>query len=319
MHESNLVASGYVSIDHIIKLKDEAKAGKTSLIEKGSDAGPYFGGCGVNVSVLLSTLGYSTAPIIRVGHDFKSSGFEKYLKDSNVSLKGVETVQGELTSYSYLVENPSGEHMTFFYPGAMDTKYAKGSDAALFKQSRYALMTVGSKTDNEWFMKQAQNHGCDIVFGMKADYDAFPKMFLKSVLEASSIAFMNESEAEDIQSMFGFKDLKTLLEHTGLRILVVTLGAKGSRYLIKDGEDVKTGHANAITPRRIEDTSGSGDAFIAGFMHGLFTDQSVDTCLKYGALMSAIIIEKQGCTTNRPSLETFKKRFKDQFSEEASS
>ena len=67
------------------------------------------------------------------------------------------------------------------------------------------------------------------------------------------------------------------------------LGANGS--LIKQGDkiySVKAVKANCI------DTTGAGDMYAAGFLHGYSKDLPLDVCGKIGSIVSANVVETVG-------------------------
>jgi adenosine kinase len=63
------------------------------------------------------------------------------------------------------------------------------------------------------------------------------------------------------------------------------------------------------------DTTGSGDAFMAGFLYGYLKGRNIKDCCSLGSVLSSFIIEKVGCTTNAPTEQKFLERF-DKFIKE---
>ena len=56
------------------------------------------------------------------------------------------------------------------------------------------------------------------------------------------------------------------------------------------------------------DGTGSGDAFAAGYIHGLLEGQSAERCLEFGSALGASCVRSPGATTGvftRPELEKF--------------
>lgn len=52
--KTDVLTSGYVSMDHIIKIDTPAKVGFTSLVTNQSNAQIFYGGCSVNIAYALS-------------------------------------------------------------------------------------------------------------------------------------------------------------------------------------------------------------------------------------------------------------------------
>ena len=69
MRQIDVLTSGYVSMDHIIKIASPAKVGFTSLVTNKSNARIFYGGCSVNIAYALSRLGMVSLPVLRVGGD----------------------------------------------------------------------------------------------------------------------------------------------------------------------------------------------------------------------------------------------------------
>ncbi len=307
------VINGYVSLDRIIRTGTPLRYGYTSLVQNSDNAKIRYGGCSTNIAYLLAKLDRKVLPLIRVGEeDYIETGFYEYLKKAGVCMEGVKIVPGETTSNCYLIADSENNHVTIFYPGAMDGKYAGEMKADFFRTARVGVLTVGSYEDNVEFFRQCKEAKLPLVFGMKCDFNAFPGEFFKEILLTSRIIFCNEGEQGEIQRILGLDHITGLFEKANAEIIVTTLGKRGSVYYHKTGEGVVSGQIAAAEFGRVVDTTGSGDAFMAGFLYGYFHGREIRDCCSMGSVLSSFIIEKTGCTTNAPDEKEFLHRF-DQF------
>lgn len=301
----DLIVSGYSSFDHMITLSSEVVVGKTSLIENASCSNIYWGGCSVNVAVALQRLGMKSAPVLRVGDDFESSGFKAFLKAEGITLETIKQIENDVNPTSFLLQMPDGEHITTFYPGAMNEKYAEPLPIEWFAKSRAALITVASHIDNQHFLKNVKETGIPLFFGMKGDPDAFPKALLQDILLTSKIIFMNETESQQIQALFNYDHITDIFKKGQAQAIVVTMGSRGATYYTDRGS------SGTVPSRKVENivsTTGGGDAFISGFLYGYSKEESWERCCQYGATVSSFVLETEGCTTNLPNEQQLKER-----------
>ena len=117
----DVLTSGYVSMDHMLKIQTPARVGYTSIITNRTNTKINYGGCGVNIACDLSRLGMKAMPMIRVGDDYEQIGFAAFLKENGICTDAVKRVPGEITSVCYLVQDTGGQHITLYYPGSMTT------------------------------------------------------------------------------------------------------------------------------------------------------------------------------------------------------
>ncbi|MDD3140565.1 MAG: PfkB family carbohydrate kinase [Lachnospiraceae bacterium] len=311
MKTFDVIASGYCSMDRIIKIDSQASIGKTSIILNNDNDTIYYGGCSVNVCYALSKLGMSALPLLRVGSDYIDNGFRHYLASGNVSIDALDLVPHEKTSNAYLIEDQESNHITLFHPGAMDGKYANTPSQNWFEKSKIGLMTVASFEDNKIFLEACINNNLPLFLGMKMDKEAFPKAFLIEVIKYSKVIFANESEFECICQMLGISQIEDIFRLTQIKTIVITLGSKGSKYYERqlDSEYV-SGFVSACPVRLVIDTVGSGDAYISGFIYGYLNGLDTVTSMQFGSTLASFIIEGVGSTTNTPSLEQLKLRHK---------
>jgi nucleoside kinase len=310
MKSFDLIASGYCSLDRIIRIQPMARVGKTSIVQNHDNATLRYGGCGLNVAAALCRLGKSVLPIIRVGDDYESTGFKSHLEREKIATDAVVKITGVATSCCYLVENPSSDHMTLFYPGAMSEPYFRPYEQAWFESSKLALMTVASRIDNEEFLKKSVSAKLPLFLGMKMDQDAFPKVFLKSILKECTGVFANTTEADYIKDTMGVSDVSamfTLLPK--LSFIAITNGKQGSRALYREGNMILSHDSPIVPARKFVDAVGSGDAYISGFLYGWLEKKPIQECMHYGSTLASFVIEGMGATTTAPTLDLLQERF----------
>ncbi len=297
----SVLVTGYPSMDHIIKINTPAKVGFTSLVSNKDNTDIYYGGCSVNIAYALSKLGVSALPAIRVGNDFEKIGFKKFLEDNNVSLDSVKKIGDDITSTTYLLEDNNGDHITIFYPGAMDEKYFNEVDDSLFINSELGVITVGPAKDNLYFAQKCLEYNLPIVFGMKGDIVSLTKPFLLKVLNNSKIIFTNESEKQTIEELFDLNSITDFFETGICEVIVTTKGKEGSTYYQNKNNKIESGSIKAYDLFERKDTTGCGDGYISGFLYGYLNGFSVAECCLYGSLVSSFVLSGQGCCTALPT------------------
>lgn len=307
----DLIATGYVSMDRIIKIRNPVRIGYTSIVTNADNARIFYGGCPINIVYLLARLGFSTLPMVRVGADWEENGFRAFLEKGGVSLDAIEVIREDSTSNCYLIEDEEGEHVTIFYPGAQDGKYARPMRRRFVKGARLAVMTVGSVQDNLEFFRIVKEEGVPMAFGMKADFEAFPRKALEEFLHYSHIIFTNENERVEIEARIGLSSISELFDSGNVKIIVTTMGKRGSIFYEKCGDRICSEAVPAASPLQVVDTTGSGDAYMAGFLFGYLSGYGTAASCRLGSLLSAFIIEAVGCCTNAPTREELLRRFEE--------
>jgi len=119
----------------------------------------------------------------------------------------------------------------------------------------------------------------DLVDRTKEDLQAF----LRNV----DILFMNELEAKSFTGLEPEKAAKELGKK--IPIVVAKMGENGS-VVVSDKQkfQISAVKVNAI------DTTGAGDLFAAGFLHGLLKGQKIEECGRIGSIMGAKIVTQLG-------------------------
>lgn len=295
-----VLVSGYPSMDHIVKINSPAQVGFTSIVENKSNASIFYGGCSVNIAFALSKLGLPSVPVMRVGADFESNGFKQFLDSENVPLVGINKIEEENTSISYLLEDNNGDHITIFYPGAMKEEYFEKISDELFMESELGVITVGPKKDNTYFASKCLEHKLPMVFCMKGDMSVFTPDFLLQILKNSKVIFTNESERATIEEILDINSITDFFDEGICEVIVTTKGKEGSSFYFKDQNLIKEGFVAAYDLFKKKDTTGCGDGYISGFLYGYLNKYSIEDSCLFGSLVSSFVLSEEGCCTRLP-------------------
>jgi sugar/nucleoside kinase (ribokinase family) len=103
------------------------------------------------------------------------------------------------------------------------------------------------------------------------------------------ILFANENELLALCEHESFEEAVRHI-HGKVPVLVVTRSEKGAMALV--GEERVEVPAEPIS--RVVDTTGAGDLFAAGFLHGQAKGLGIEASLKLGAICAAEIIQHYG-------------------------
>lgn len=249
-----------------------------------------FGGSGVNVIKGLARLGHSTALISKLGNDEKGVNYSEHLRELGVieRLTWVNLPTGR----SACLVTPDGERtMRTFLGASMDL-----SDLALnpqdFKNVKLFHIEGYQLVDENFTRKVvefAKNEGAIISLDCACFeiVKAHKNFLLELLKESVDIVFANEEEAKGLTDLPAQEACSLLASLCGTA--VVTMGEKGC--FVQKGEQK---HFQKALKAQVIDTTGAGDLFAAGFLHGYLNEMPLDACALYGTLVASQIVEVIG-------------------------
>jgi sugar/nucleoside kinase (ribokinase family) len=121
--------------------------------------------------------------------------------------------------------------------------------------------------------------------------------FIRDILaEYVDIVFANEDEARAFSGKEPAQALEDLAQYC--KIAVVKTGASGSLIRVEN----ETYMARAIEAKSI-DTTGAGDLYAAGFLHGYLNGMLPEQCGRIGSLMGGKVIETMGTKMSKSTWE----------------
>lgn len=301
------LCTGIVVADHVCEPIDYLpQAGELVLTPRTS---LLIGGCAANVALNLVRLGHESAVVGRVGDD----GFGRFvvegLAQAGVDVGHLLAVPGEATSTSIIV-NVVGDDRRFIHArGANATLTGSEISPSMLRETRmlyvggYCLCDQPSPANVAALFRDARECGVktvlDVVIPRRADY--WP--FLEPVLPWTDVFLPNNDEGETIT---GEKDplaQAVRFRESGAAAVVITCGSQGAVAACSAG----TFRAGRFQVAQIDGT-GSGDAFAAGYIHGLLEGADVTGCVRMGSALGASCVRAIGATTGvftAPELAAF--------------
>jgi len=191
-----------------------------------------------------------------------------------------------------------------FIPSSPDLlELASRADAVCFG-SLCQRNEVSRKTVREFL--QATAPDCLRVFDINIRQHYYSKDIVQSMLEISNILKLNDDELPIVAKLLGMEGSETdilskLVEQYDLKLVVLTKGDKGSRLYSRDGDSEHPG----ITPERIADTVGAGDAFTAAVAFGVLLGKELDEINEHANKVASFVCSQSGATPVLPESLVF--------------
>ena len=256
-----------------------------------------LGGGAVNTACGLARLGRSVRLIGAVGSE-QIDAIERRLSHFGVSADSL-MVSGEQTGVTVSV-SITEDRTLFSYRGANDSLLRRLEEnpalLAEVAESRHvhlALPLPATSVSNLLVRVQARGAITSLDVGHQVDW--LQDSASVEIMRRVDYLLPNAKEAELMQG--GVAEYLSFCRELN-RHAVVKLGAAGAVMLV-EGREVRVSAPSV----RAVDTTGAGDAFDAGFIHGLLDALSPRECLELACLCGAMSTRAAGSLEALPTLE----------------
>jgi adenosine kinase len=266
-----------------------------------------FGGCAGNIAYNLALLGDRPVTMATVGRDF--APYSEWMARHDLPSGHVRVVDSELTAQAFITTDRDNNQITAFHPGAMQHSQAnRVADAG-----NDIVLGIVAPDGRQGMVEHAEQFACEsipFIFDPGQGLPMFEAADLERFIEQSNWVAVNDYEWQLLQQKTGLtvRDLTQRVE-----ALIVTRGHEGSVIHTRDGLiDIPVAKASAVV-----DPTGCGDAYRAGFLHGLLHDLDYETCGRIAAVMGALKIESRGTQNHRATPAEIERRLADSFGDAA--
>lgn len=299
-----IICAGIAVADTLVNpVRELPGEGRLSLVE---DISLHCGGCAVNTAIDLARLGIRVAVSVRVGSD----AFGNFLREA-MALEGVDTgpvsvVEGEKTSATAVMVSPSGERSFLHFLGANRHYGLDDFDFTLLERFRIlhlggALLcpALDGKPAAELF-RRARSAGVTTSLDTCWDDSGRWLELVAPVLPWTDFFLPSWEEARMISGLDTPEEAAAFFLEKGAGAVAIKMGEKGSYYRLGSGE---SGYEPIIPVEKVVDTTGAGDAFVAGFLAAFHEGWPIPRCLKLANATGALAVTRLGATSGLLSLE----------------
>jgi sugar/nucleoside kinase (ribokinase family) len=254
------------------------------------------GGSAANTAAGVASLGGAAAFVGKVRDDELGEIFAHDLRSTGVVYTTPPGTSGPPTARSLILVTPDAERTMNTYLGVAGELAAGDVDEALVASARityvegYLVGLPSAEGALTAAAAAAHRAGRRVAltlsdpFWVQLQRDAFTEL-----LPTVDVLLGNESEALE---MTGETDVEAALVALTKTCPVVALTRGAAGALASDGKETVSAPAEPVAA--VEDTTGAGDLFAAGFLLGLARERPLADCLRLGALAAAEVISHTG-------------------------
>ena len=268
------------------------------------------GGSGANIAANCSMLGLKSAYIGVMGNDFSAEICLTDLKKRGVDLSQVIQTDKDTTALSIILKTPWGKDRSILaYKGANNLLKPSDVNEELFNNIKAFAWTSLTTEDAckaiEKSITLTKNKGGIVFAAPSMSIIKNAPNWAKVLISNSDVVSMNLEEAQE----FTGESKKTLMIKDfldmGIKLISITYGPNGS--IISDGKIII--NSGVYSAGKVEDTTGAGDAFLAGILISRLNNFSLEKTSKMATAMSFLESKEIGVREGLPNsvqeLETF--------------
>ena len=265
------------------------------------------GGAPANVAVGIARLGGQSAFIGRVGDDPFGRFMAKTLADEKVDVKSMRLDPAHRTSTVVVDLDDQGERSFTFMVRPSADLFLESADLPTFSAGEWlhvcsiALSAEPSRSATFEAMATIREAGGYVSFDPNIRPDLWPdenalRRCLEQALQSADVVKLS---VEELAFLTGNVEvnvgLDTLMARCPARLVLVTQGKEG----VIAWHDGTVKHYPA-TPVECVDTTGAGDAFVAGLLYGLAAGQDLTPVIALAQRCGALATTAKGAMTALP-------------------
>jgi adenosine kinase len=260
------------------------------------------GGCAPNIAYTLALLGERPRLMATAGEDFGE--YRAWLEAVGIDTSLAKQIDGKFCASFFCSTDVDNNQIASFYTGAMadagQLSFWTARDCGL------AIISPNDPGAMVQYAEECRTLNIPFIFDPGQQCARMAGDELRDGVTGATMVIVNDYELELLRQKTGLDESDLL---TVARALVVTRGELGSSVLTRDGRvDV-----SAVTPDRIVDPTGVGDAFRGGLMKGMALRLPYEICARMGSVAATYALEHLGGQSHAYTWEEFKRRYEAHF------
>jgi len=283
----------------------EGERVNVSLLSERLD-GSWGGTCG-NITHCYACLGGKAIPVSALGHN--AADYIAHFKSLNVTMEYVVIDNDTLSALCFVITDKFNDQLNSFSEGPT-MRAAEISLAEVCENEKDVRLAIVSPSSHKLMLKQLEDCSqldIDVIFDPGQQMVAFSGEDLRYAISKCKYVFGNEYEITQIQEKTGWSIKE--IEVMG-KTIVITYGEKGSSLICPDREreDVP-----ACVNIEVDEPTGAGDAYRAGFMLGLERRYDLRICAQLGSVAASFVVEVYGAQSHRYDFRRFIQRYEENY------
>ncbi|MEM9733315.1 MAG: adenosine kinase [Pseudomonadota bacterium] len=256
------------------------------------------GGSAGNTAAGLASLGGKAAYLGKVSDDHLGGVFTHDIRAIGVHFDTAPLKGEPPTARSMIFVTPDGERTMNTYLGAcvelgpedVDKDVVAASQVTYFEG--YLWDPPRAKDAIRLAAEVAHENKRQVALTLSDSFcvDRYRDEFL-DLMRSGTVDLIFANDAE-LKSLYQTSDLKSAVSAVkeNVALAAVTLGEKGSMVVSHE----QTLEVDAHPIDKLEDTTGAGDLYAAGFLYGLTSGRNLRDCARIGGLAAAEVIQHIG-------------------------
>ena len=260
------------------------------------------GGCAPNIAYTLALLGHRPKLMATAGQDFGE--YAQWLEAAGVDTGLVKIVDGKFTASFFCSTDTESNQIASFYTGAM--AHAAELSFRTAPDARLVIISPNDPAAMVQYAEECRTLDLPFIWDPGQQCARMSGEELASGIAGAALVICNDYEFELIRQKTGLDEAGVLAKAGAL---VITKGENGCTIMEKGG----TVDVPAVTPHRIVDPTGVGDAFRGGFMKGMAEKAPYTVCARLGSVAATYALEHLGGQSHAYSWQEFRSRYEEHF------
>ena len=255
------------------------------------------GGSAANTAVGVASLGGKAGFIGKIADDDFGAVFTHDIKAAGVAFDGRAKSGGAPTSRSLILVTPDGERTMNTLLGIStelsdaELPHSMIEAAKILYLEGYLFDRPEAKNAFRQAVAIAKKAGRQVALSLSDAFcvDRHRAEFLALIRTGVDVVFANEAEITSLYETSDF-DAAARSAAADMKLAILTRSVRGS-VVLSAGQAIRIA---AHPVDKVVDTTGAGDLYAAGFLHGLTQGLELDNCGRIASIAAAEIITHTG-------------------------
>ncbi len=250
---TELVVTGYASMDYVVALNGFVQVDKTTLVShRDSTAWPRLGGCVSYVSVAAALAGHRVTPISWVGSDRDADAFRDGLNKLNISTAGIHRQSDSASPVAMLIYQADGSCSCLFDRAFSGTEILAPTQLDAIGRADHLCLTAGPGHLMDPILN-ARKPSAKLYWVLKNDVSCFTQQICERLSSEADVIFGNRAESHMIDGL------------TSQSTTIVTTNGTAGVDIYTGGLHIET----KVNYVETNDPTGAGDTFAGGYIGAL--------------------------------------------------